>query len=393
MATVTKRGNSFRVAYTDADGNRRFVQKKTKREADAYRIKVESEVVMGIHTPDAASVTVAAAADVWLAAAEGSCDRGTVKTYGEIVRCHIKPLLGTEKLSRLSGPKVVAFRDALMQTRSHAMTTKAMRHLSMILEDAKERGMVAQNVARGVKVRRPRGEKVRIAKRADIPPMEHLKAMIEAADRLGNEDPRLAVMVRVAMLTGLRASEMRAIGWQSADLSGLTLTVCRKADRWNEIGEPKSNAGYRTIPIGPALASTLRTWKLRCPPSPLNLMFPARPRGRQWPSSVGKGGGGVIKQHTMADLLLRVQIAAGIAIDSGKRTKADEIVWSLRYDWHHLRHVAASNWLNDGIDPVRLKEWIGHENIQLTIDVYGHLIADAKKDAALAAGAEAALLA
>jgi site-specific recombinase XerD len=57
-----------------------------------------------------------------------------------------------------------------------------------------------------------------------------------------------------------------------------------------------------------------------------------------------------------------------------------------------LRHVAASNWLNDGIDLKRLQTWIGHENIQLTIDVYGHLIVDAKKDAALAASAEAALL-
>jgi len=36
---------------------------------------------------------------------------------------------------------------------------------------------------------------------------------------------------------------------------------------------------------------------------------------------------------------------------------------------------------------------VGHENIQLTIDVYGHLIVDANKDAALAASAEASLLA
>ena len=47
------------------------------------------------------------------------------------------------------------------------------------------RGLVAQNVARGVKVKRPRGEKrQRLARRAEIPPIEHLKAMLEAADRL-----------------------------------------------------------------------------------------------------------------------------------------------------------------------------------------------------------------
>lgn len=246
-----------------------------------------------------------------------------------------------------------------------------------------------------MKVKRPRSDTQGLAKRADIPPIAHLKGMIEAADRLSSEDPRLAVMVRVAMLAGLRASEMRGLAWPGADLkaSGASLTVSQKADRWNVIGSPKSSAGYRTIPIGPALAKALKAWKLRCPPSSLNLMFPNRPAGRQWPSTVGRTGGGPIKQHTMAAMLLKVQVAAGLAIDTGKRTATDRPIWRSRYDWHHLRHVAASNWLNDGIDLKRLQVWIGHENIQLTIDVYGHLMADAKKDAALAAGAELALLA
>jgi integrase len=103
--------------------------------------------------------------------------------------------------------------------------------------------------------------------------------------------------------------------------------------------------------------------------------------------------GGVIDQKGFIALLLKVQVTAGLAIDTGRKDRKGEPVYRARYDWHHLRHVAASNWLNDGIDLKRLQTWIGHENIQLTIDVYGHLITDAKKDAALAASAEAALLA
>jgi hypothetical protein len=122
-------------------------------------------------------------------------------------------------------------------------------------------------------------------------------------------------------------------------------------------------------------------------------MFPNRAKGRQWPSSAGQTGGGPIKQHTMAAMLLRVQIAAGIALDTGKRTEAGEPVWALRWDWHHLRHVAASHWIDQKVDLKRLQVWIGHQNIQLTIDVYGHLIKNANLDAAMAAGAEAALLA
>lgn len=403
MARVTKRAwtdgkgrrqEAWRVAYSDQSGKRRFKQFPTKKAADAYSLTVEIEKRQGVHVPDADSVTVKDAADIWLVAAEaGGCDRGTMKTYREIVKCHIIPLLGSERLTRLTGPKVVAYRDALIATRSHSMATKAVRHLSMILGEAVQRGLVGQNVARGVKVKRPREDTRRLAKRAEIPPLEHLKAMIEAADRMSNEDPRVPAMVRIAMLAGLRASEIRGFGWSGADLQGEALTVSQRADRWGEVGVPKSEAGHRTIPIGPALASTLKAWKLRCPPSPQSLMFPNRPKGRQWPSSVGQTGGGPIKQHTMAAILLKVQVAAGVAINSGETDDRWNVIYKPRYDWHHLRHVAASNWLNDGIDLKRLQVWIGHENIQLTIDVYGHLMADPKKDAALAAGAEAALLA
>ena len=407
MATVAKRvwtdskgrkHEAWRVGYTDKCGKRRFVQKGTKREAEAYRIKVEGELVRGTHTADAASITVGDACKLWLSAAEeGGCSRSTLKTYGEIVNGHVVPFVGSTKLSRLDAPAVVDFRNELIAAgRSQSMVRKAVRHLSMVLNEAVSLGLVAQNVAQGVRVRHRRVQGTRrkaLAKRAEIPSQEHLRAMLEAADRLGNEDPRLPVMLRVVMGAGLRASELRAFSWDNSDLSAKSLTVDRSADRWNEIGAPKSDAGYRTIPIGPMLATSLKAWKLQCPPSPGNLMFPNRPRGRQWRSSVGQTSGGPIKQHTMAALLLKVQVAAGIAIDSGERTPTGLPVWKLRYDWHHLRHVAASNWLAQGVDLKRLQVWIGHENIQLTIDVYGHLMADERRDATLAAGAEAALLA
>lgn len=389
MATVKKRAwtsaagakkEAWRVSYTDRDGARLHKQFNLKRDADAYKIKVEGELAQGIHTADAKSVTVGEAADIWIAACEANgCDRGTLKTYREIANGHIKPQLGSEKLSRLSAPRVVEFRDAMMLTRSHAMASKAVRHLSMILAEAMRRGLVAQNVARAVKVKRPRGEQQKLAKRAETPPKEHLQAMLAAADRLSSEDPRLPVLLRMVLLAGLRASEVRALAWDDIDLKAPAVTVSQRADRWNDIGLPKSNAGHRTVPIGPGMAKVLRSWKLRCPTSHKRLVFPNL-------------RGGVIDQKGFIALLVRIQAESGLAVDTGRRDQKGSVIWGPRYDWHHLRHVAASNWLNDGIDLKRLQTWIGHENIQLTIDVYGHLVVDARRDAALAAGAEAALL-
>jgi len=392
MATVRRRTwttragdrrEAWRVRYVDQHGITRTRQFDLKRDADAFRIRAEGEVVAGIHTADRASVTVAEAADLWLAsAAANGCDRSTLKTYAEIARVHIVPLIGDEKLSRLAAPKVVGFRDALLETRSHAMAARAVRHLSMILSDAVERGLVAQNVARGVKVKRPRadGLRQRLAKRAEIPPKAHLQALIAAADRGANRDPALPVMLRLAMLAGPRQSELRALPWSDVDLAAGVVTISRRADRWNTIGPPKSAAGMRSIPIGPALVALLKTWKLRCPPNELDLVFPSRAKG-------------IVKQHAMAAKLLRVQIEAGVAVDSGKKTADGDVILKARYGWHDLRHAAASAWIAQGVDLKRLQVWIGHENIQLTIDVYGHLIKDAKKDAELARGSESALLA
>jgi len=386
MATVKKRTwttskgerkEAWRVRYVDQHGATRTRQFDLRRDADAFRIKAEGEVMAGTHTADSASVTVAKACDDWISTAENNGrERGTIKSYREIANLHIKPLLGGEKLSRLTMPKVEGFADSLKTTRSHAMASKAVRALSMIITEAMRRGLVAQNVARGVTVRRSGREK----KRVMIPPIEHLKALLAAADRSANEDPRMPVLIRVAMLAGLRSSELRGLTWDGIDLKGGSITVSQRADRWNEIGVPKSEAGTRTIPIGPALVSVLRAWRLKCPPSDLGLVFP---NGRKHPMT----------QHGIIDCFLTLQVAAEIATDSGKRDGEGAIVWKPRYGLHALRHAAASAWIKQGIDLKRLQVWIGHANIQLTLDTYGHLIADAQADAALAGGSEAALLA
>ena len=95
----------------------------------------------------------------------------------------------------------------------------------------------------------------------------------------------------------------------------------------------------------------------------------------------------------MAAKLLRIQVEARLAVDTGKRNADGSPIWKARYGWHDLRHAAASAWIAQGVDLKRLQTWIGHENIQLTLDTYGHLIRDAKTDAELASGSENALLA
>ena len=64
-----------------------------------------------------------------------------------------------------------------------------------------------------------------------------------------------------------------------------------------------------------------------------------------------------------------------------------------RYGLHALRHAAASNWIASGVDLKRLQTWLGHASIQMTLDTYGHLIADSERDASLAVAASRDLFA
>ena len=77
---------------------------------------------------------------------------------------NIIPLIGAVKLSRLTAPMVRAFEDKLMVDRSPAMVRKALGSLSSVLaKRAQERGLVGQNVARGLRARRQRGKGARAA--------------------------------------------------------------------------------------------------------------------------------------------------------------------------------------------------------------------------------------
>jgi integrase len=364
------------VDYRDQAGNRRAKQFARKKDAELWLTQAAWEVSKGVHTADSQSVTVAAAADIWIKAAEQNHrERSTVEQYRQLSRLHIKPLIGAERLSRLTQPKVEAYRDQLLETRSRAMAGKAVRALSRILGEAQRRGLVAQNVARDVKVVRSSRDKGKI----EIPTKAELRALIEHS----GED--LKPLVMAAIFTGLRASELRGLRWSDVDLKDATITVAQRADKFGEIGPPKSESGYRTIPIPPALVALLKEWKLRCPNGKLGLAFP------------NSQGGVQDYGHMLRRRFFPLQIAAGLSepvLEDGepKLNAKGEAELRPRYGFHSLRHAAASAWIKQRIDLKRLQSWMGHASVQITLDTYGHLLSDASGDAALIHAAQAELL-
>jgi integrase len=359
-----ERKAAWLVDYRDAAGHRRSKQFTRKKEAEAWLLNASWEVKQGTHTPDSKSITVDAAAQIWL----DQCGREdleptTIAAYEQHVRLHILPLCGARKLSQLTKPMVEGFRDQLLDKLSRPMARRVLRSLTAIVSEAERRGYVAKNPCVGVTVRKANRDKVKPV----IPSKAEMKAIIEAAQ--GSDQPMDAPLVATDIFCGLRASELRGMVWSQVDLKAKTLTVDRRADAKNQIGAPKSVAGSRIIPLPDLVVSELRKWKLQCPRTNLDLVFPSERKA--------------VMSHTSLHRLhlWPVQIAAGVC--DGE---------DAHYSSHAFRHCAASLWIEQRVSPKRVQTWMGHSSIQVTFDTYGHLFEQADADSAVMQAVERELL-
>jgi integrase len=347
--------------YFDQHRRRHIKTFATRKAANTWLVETQGEVARGVHTPERASVNVYEAAQLWLerGRTEG-LEKGTMRGYAALVRLHIAPSdgpgIGAIKLAQLSTPMLEAWRDRLLARVSRRLARKILGTLKSILSEAMRRGLVAQNAALPVKVdAKKRGQK-KLEVGHDIPGKREIQRILAA---LG--DPRWArhrPLLVTAIFTGMRASELRGLPWSAVDLGRKVITVRQRADEWGTIGMPKSAAGQRDIPMSPTVLNTLREWKLACPPGPLDLVFP---------NTLGK----VQPLSNIAHRVWRpLQRQAGL-VDAG-----DEPL----FNFHALRHFAASLWIELGFSPKRLQALLGHSSVQMTFDRYGHLFPSVEDD-------------
>ena len=372
---TTRRGEAkeaWVVDYTDGQGDRHIETFERKKDADARHAAVTVEVDRGIHTAKGRSIALAAAAEDWIKFVTlEKREPATIAGYRQHVDKHIVPRLGATKLAALTTPRIERFRDELLESMSRALAKKVLGSLKAILKDAKRRGNVAQNVAADVKVGMS-GRKAKLQVGKDIPTGVEVRRMIDGAPA-----GRGRTLIMVAAFSGLRASELRGLRWKDVDLKRGVLHVRQRADRYNTIGQPKSTSSERNVPIGPMVVNTLRQWKLACPKSAADLVFPT--------------GRGTVDNHSniVQRILMPAQDAAGIATGDGEP----------KYPGlHALRHFYASWSINrrkDGgleLAPKMVQARLGHASIVITLDRYGHLF-PSHDDGAELAEAERAVFA
>ena len=349
---------------------------KTRREATAWLANTVVEIKQGVHTPAHKSPTVLAAGEQWIQqAVNDRLERSTVAQYRQHLRYHIGPFIGLHRLADLTPAAVQSFRAVLLaQGRSRAMVARAVSSLGSIIAQAMSSGLVARNVVheasrhdrRAARVEARHKTQLRVG--VDIPTKDEIRAMLANAGLL-------RPLLTTAIFTGLRASELRGLTWDDVDLDRKVLTVRQRADRWNTIGSPKSDAGKRDVPLAPMVVNVLREWKLACP------RFAGGEEPRLWlvfPTATGN----VQRLAHIHRRLGPVQHAAGITADPARP----------KYGMHSLRHACASLLIEQGISPKRVQALMGHSTIAVTLDTYTHLFPSQADDQAAMAQMQARLV-
>lgn len=392
MATIRKRTlpsgtQVWQADYRDAAGKRRSKQFHLKKDADSFMVRARHDVGQGLHIPDKDASTIGDIADLWLDSCGMRVERSSLAQYKQHVELHIRPFIGALPVTKLNVAAVRAWEDHLAANeRTPALVRKVRVSLGAILGDAMDRGLATRNIVRERGRARTQGREKRARARVegkltigvDIPTREEVKKLIAAL--AGRYRPAILATI----FTGMRASEIRGLPWSNVNLEAGTIAVTQRADRYDEIGPPKSASGYRTIPIPPTLVVVLKEWKDACPKSELGLVFP-------------NGAGNV---ESLANLRRRglapAWIKAGVTVDSGKVDKKGKPILIPRYEgMHALRHFYASWLINRKADgglelPVKtVQSRMGHSSITVTLDTYSHLFPSLDDGSEMAGAADA----
>lgn len=404
MASVRKRittkqdgtqSIAWQISWYDASGKRRTATRATKREADA----LAAQRILAPGTTRAPRRLDASVerflADFAALVAAGERRETTLRQKHQHLRRHfVDHDIGARQIAEIRAHDLQAHIDALIADGvSLALTRKIVASIRQFWKFAAVRDWTGDAGAAAAASAPRAAGRHRTIKPARIPPKAECKAMLTAADRRAEIDRgRAAALFRVVMFAGLRAGEVRALGWSAIDLAAGEIRVERAADKYQTIhARPKTDHGRRTVPIGPDTIAALKRWRLACPPSPHDLAFPNE-RGGVWRHD-----------HLYRNTWTPVLKAAGLAdkIKPGRarndaRGSYAPAVWRPRYSPHTARHIAASIWIEQSakagaaVSSKWIMQKLGHASIRLSQELYGHLWPDAEGDAAIAAAAERA---
>lgn len=351
MASIRRRPRAdgsicHAVLYT-IDGRQSSLPFDSPKAAEAFRQAVEvhgAARALAMHGIDSAprrldyisGVTVTEWLEHHIAHLSG-VERRTPAEYRGIVKKDIAPVLGTIPLAQLTHEDISRWLEA-MRDAGAAGKTIANKHglLSAALNGAVRAGHIASNPAAGARLPRTERPEMRM-----FTPDEFAALSAEFPDYW-------RPMLRFLVASGARMGEVTALRPRDVNRPKSTVHIGRAWKRnpggW-EIGAPKTRMSVRTLNVPKAILDDLDYSH--------EYLFTT-------PGTGNRGAGGPVRP---------INLRRSVWYPALLRAKISEP----RPRLHDLRHTCASWMIADGIPLPVIQRHLGHESIQTTVNLYGHI--------------------
>lgn len=357
MANITTRvansGTRYDVGWRLPDGTKRKRTFTRRKDADNYVKKLGGDELAGLVVdPNSGEVPFGGYADEWIATrlVKGRpLSLATRQGYKALLRRNLKPTFEDTSLRKITPEAVRRWHSALFDSASQDQAAKSYRLLRAILSTAVEDMRIGRNPCQ---IRGAGTEQ------ASERPMIDVVTILELADTI---IPRLRALVILAGFGGLRTGEMLALTRADIDVMHKVVRVRAGAQEitgaGRVVGDPKSEAGKRTVTIPQVVAEALET----------HLATYAQP-----------GPDGVVFTAEHGQPLRRAELSAEWRKAVAKVKSAPEGLHV-----HDCRHAAATMMARmPGVTTKELMARIGHSSPRAAL-IYQH--ATEERDQAIAA--------
>ncbi len=267
-------------------------------------------------------------------------------------------------LQELESFDIVHFRNWLLENRSRDLARRTLSSFHSVLVEMKHQGHIMDDPAAGISIKTGRYEDDE--SEVEIPSDQEMRDIYGAADVMGKKNDfmekcwaRYRPMIYLAGFSGMRPSEYRGLPWNS--IFEDRVEVRQRADKTGIIGPVKSKAGRRTIYLPKIVTEMLLEWRDYSAPSEDALVFPTA-TGK--PQLLGR-----FRSSAWLPLLKEADLMV-----SGKKDGKE--ILRPKYTLYSLRHYFASKLIEKGNDFKLIQETMGHSRIEVTLNVYGHLLKD-----------------
>lgn len=340
--TIYKRQDGRWAGQLTVDGVRKTFYGKSRKEVLAKITQAKADLAKGLPLPDEKQLAERYFAD-WLKGMALEVRPSTYERYSTIVRLHLIPGLGRIPLYKLNGQHIKNFyTDEAVATLKSLRLVHAVLHRA--LKDAVRMGLVPVNASEQINA--PKVYKHEMQTLTEEQGRQYLETC--AADRL-------EALFVLAITTGMRDGELRALRWSDVDFEDGKLTVRYTArDRGGRsLEETKTEHSRRTIGLSKRTRAALLRRKA--------LYHLERLKAGQYWKDLNLVFGdelGNILTHHVTNYWHKKYLKAARLPD-------------IRF--HDLRHTAATIAIEHGNNIKAVSEMLGHSSVVITLQIYAHV--------------------